>query len=112
MLITELDQLQSIETDSTVKGGIGSLLSLVVSLSGQLSLKQGDTVLYENTIEPPKQVTLSFQGTSFLSTSVVSQSINGVSQTTVNISTDPSSLPLSSWPFNHFPRLPFYYGNP
>ena len=90
MFIHDLDYLEKIDDGATVVGGAIDSEALFLDFSGgQLTLKQGQLVLFSGAISQPKSFTVSLQdaGTPFAFSSSVTEVINGVVKTTWTLST-------------------------
>lgn len=87
MLISDLDFFKSIEVAEDVVGGDTVSLSII---DGVVSLKLGDSVLYEGKAALPQASSLSSEA-SFISSSCTTQTVDGVTSSVCSFSTQPTS---------------------
>jgi|GEM_PF-5940321 len=100
MQITNLDHLHAIDSKRVEGGSVpGDTISLSW-LQGLLSLKQGETVLFEQPIALPHTISLNLEGASVVASRSTTETVNGVTNTTHTISVYPANTPLSSFGFH------------
>jgi hypothetical protein len=92
MQIRDLDHFQALDSREIKGGASNELLSFSV-VDGILTLKLGETVLFDQKTGLAKQLMLSSKDTNFLMSSVTTQTINGVTKATYDLVGSPSVMP-------------------